>query len=213
MPTSQAGVASVRPPVCTPHAPPASHVQPLPTPTHPNTSLLSSVPVGPGRTDPADSMQTKPAGALLGRGNSWCAEAAASLGPGPWPRPGKAQVLLGTFRVAGSTAAWQADLIPGPWSPGSQLRPLLPGAPPLRPRGGDGCVCRCPLFSGSGLRTIQAALGLDAVGPEGIFHPSPFFLVHSLESTSGTETTSLSPTHRSWPQQGYSPDRPCLLSP
>lgn len=98
------------PPVLPPPAPPlrsrpsspASSASPSlpPPPTHPPpcSPPCPSVPAVPGRTDPADSMQTKPSRRLPGRGNSWCAEAAASLGPGRCPQPGKAQVFLRTCK-------------------------------------------------------------------------------------------------------------------
>lgn len=123
------------PPLCPlppkPLQPRISSLLPRPK-TPPCSPPCPSVPAGAGGTDPADSMQTKPAGALPDPRNSWfAAAAAASLGPGRCPRPGKAQVLLGTRRVAGSAAAWQGDLLPALWNPGSQLGTTAPGGSPF----------------------------------------------------------------------------------
>ena len=83
-------------------------------------------------------------------------------------RPRWAQVDAhgqGRPRSCWEHAEWRAPLQPGKGTCsrvyGIQVPswgPLLQGAPPLRPSGGVGCVCRYSLFSGSGLRTVQAAL-------------------------------------------------------
>lgn len=135
MPTPRAGDTAVRL-LSRPPASPASRLQPPAAPTHPSTVRsppCPSLPAGPGRTVPVDSIQTKP-GWRPPRVRKTAGVRGSGLA-GPWWMPvGREGPGLpgNTQRVAGSEAAWRGALSPGLLSTASQLG-TSPGASPRGP--------------------------------------------------------------------------------
>lgn len=182
-----------------PPAPSASHHQPIPSlpPTHPLPLSFPPcpwVPTGPGRTTPADSMQTKPGRRPPGSGKQLVRGSSGLPGPRSMPAAREGPGLPGnTQRVAVSAAAWQGDLSP------SIQSPSFPGCGPLQGlllqalwSGWTDGRCQNPLFSvlgmGTGLSLVCCLKELRV----------PFSLVNactlSTESTSGTGDHLLVPS-------------------
>ena len=144
------------------------NLQPLSTPTHPNTSFSPPCPSVPAIWEPQTRLtQCKQSRRLPSRiretaGARWRPRWARSM-----PRVREGLGLDGNTQSGGQRCSLARGAVPRPIESDSLRGTAAPGAPLCRPCCRGGCVCQHSLFSGEGLRTVQAAPGLGAVGPGG----------------------------------------------